>query len=872
LGDLRATLQTTLGDAYQIERELGGGGMSRVFVATETSLGRRVVVKVLPSELAAGVSIDRFRREIALAASMQHPHIVPLRAAGASAEPLWFTMPYIEGQSLRARLARGGELPIAEAVRILREVADALAYAHRHGVVHRDIKPENVLLSEGHAMVMDFGVAKAISDSTAAGVRMTDAGVALGTPTYMSPEQASADPQVDHRADIYAFGVLAFELLTGQPPFAGASAAQVVRAHLTETAPSVATLRDAVPPLLADLVARCLVKRAADRPQSAEELLSALDTLTTPTATLPYVSGAGVPVARWKAWLRWASATVVVLGVGIAALYLKSRTSPSTRPRVVVAPFTNATGDKSFDEHGTIFASLAQDAFMRTELFDVADFRALTISTDNAKAVTVGQGPSGVRAYAAAAGATRVLTGSIFKLGDSLEFRATIVDPKDGTILVAVDPVRVPAMEPMPGMERLAQQAAGALATTTNSTTKGAFVGATHMPMFRAYREFNAGVEAFSVSDYENASLRFQAALAADPAFLSARVWLVRCYNMLMRLPKATVTRDSVVSMARALNARRAELSPLDQAVVEASNYAFDGRMDLRLGSMRRAARIWPDRYATNLVMSLNYAGRPREALEVANTMDPTRGFLRGWVTHYGTLLEAHLLMGDASSALKAGLLGRAQHPNRKVSVCIQAIALAASGRTREADSLIAEMPETEELGLVGSCRDLYALYVMSWRPATEGSNAARAQLAWLESDEGLAASGGAPDRATIWKYASFLRDSTRSLAMADSLARANPTDQVALLRVALAHAIAGHRALALQKEQEALALPASKVDNGAIAYWRSQVAAQFGDRSRAVELIREAAPHGYWLIRYLYEPNWRPLHGYAPFEALIVR
>ena len=207
MADVRARIQVALGGGYRVERELGGGGMSRVFVAEEIALGRRVVVKVLPPEMGAGVNAERFRREIQLAASLQHPHIVPLLNAGQTDDLVWYTMPLIEGQSLREKLTREGELPVGDAVRILRDVADALAFAHQRGVMHRDVKPDNVLLSGRHAVVTDFGVAKAISE--AAGSSLTSAGVALGTPAYMAPEQATASPAVDHRADIYALGAAA---------------------------------------------------------------------------------------------------------------------------------------------------------------------------------------------------------------------------------------------------------------------------------------------------------------------------------------------------------------------------------------------------------------------------------------------------------------------------------------------------------------------------------------------------------------------------------------------------------------------------------------------------------------------------------------
>ncbi len=222
MAELRDRLQSALGPAYRVESELGGGGMSRVFLAEEVRLGRSVVVKVLPPEMAAGVSAERFEREIQLAAKLQHPHIVPLLTAGAKGDLLYYVMPHIAGESLRSRITHERALPVGETVRILRDVCDALAYAHGHGVVHRDVKPDNVLISGKHALVTDFGVAKAVSISSGAGT-LTSLGMALGTPAYMAPEQAAGDPNVDHRADLYAVGALGYELLAGRTPFGGLS-------------------------------------------------------------------------------------------------------------------------------------------------------------------------------------------------------------------------------------------------------------------------------------------------------------------------------------------------------------------------------------------------------------------------------------------------------------------------------------------------------------------------------------------------------------------------------------------------------------------------------------------------------------------------
>src|SRR6185503_19532387 len=235
MGDLRTQLQAALGDAYTLERELSGGGMSRVFVASDATLRRSIVVKVLPPELAADVSVARFQREISLAARLQHPHIVPLLGTGDAGGLPYYTMPFVDGETLRDRLTRGGELPVGEAVRLLREIATALAYAHEKGVVHRDVKPENVLLTGGIALVTDFGVAKAlIASATAADGGLTSVGVSIGTPAYMSPEQVAADPNVDHRADLYALGMVAYEMLAGQAPFAGRPVQALLSAHITD--------------------------------------------------------------------------------------------------------------------------------------------------------------------------------------------------------------------------------------------------------------------------------------------------------------------------------------------------------------------------------------------------------------------------------------------------------------------------------------------------------------------------------------------------------------------------------------------------------------------------------------------------------------
>jgi Tol biopolymer transport system component len=306
-----------------------------------------VALKVLRPDLAATLGSDRFLREVRIAANLQHPNILAVYDSGEAGGFLYYVMPYVEGPSLRDRLSQHGEMPVAEAARILRDVADALTAAHAKGIVHRDIKPENIMLSGRHALVADFGVAKAVSEATGRQT-LTTAGVALGTPTYMAPEQAAADPHTDHRADLYAFGVMAYEMLTGQPPFVGATPQAVLAAHMAEAPVTVTQRRPTIPPPLALLIMRCLAKKPADRPQTAEELLPVLEMLATssggmtPTHTQPVPAVLAVPAAVKRRRL------LVATGIGVAVIALGVLVMQSFRHRplsITISDVTQVTAE-----------------------------------------------------------------------------------------------------------------------------------------------------------------------------------------------------------------------------------------------------------------------------------------------------------------------------------------------------------------------------------------------------------------------------------------------------------------------------------------------------------------------------------------------
>jgi serine/threonine-protein kinase len=332
---------------YSVEREITGGGMSRVFLATEVALARRVVIKILPPGIAAEMNRERFRREIQFAARLQHPHIVPLLAAGEEEDLLYYTMPYIEPSPRGVTF--GERLSVADAVDVLRDVTDALAYAHREGIVHRDIKPANVLLRDGHALVTDFGVAKALAsalDASADDSRVgtmapvTTTGLAIGTPAYMAPEQLAGDVTADHRVDIYALGLFAYELLTARRPFTGPSPQAMLAAQLTATPVPIAETRRDVPPVLVTLIDRCLEKDAHRRPASAEAVLEVLKTLDISGTTRQLEGSLNTPpIARQRRFARIVPAlagATVLFAAGIVGSVMRNRPTAPSPPAVSV--------------------------------------------------------------------------------------------------------------------------------------------------------------------------------------------------------------------------------------------------------------------------------------------------------------------------------------------------------------------------------------------------------------------------------------------------------------------------------------------------------------------------------------------------------
>ena len=436
-------LKTALNDRYRIERELGGGGMSRVFLATETALGRTVVIKIVAPGLLEGAAAERFTREVKVAARLQQANIVPLLSAGEADGLAYYTMPFVDGLSLRARLTTGGPMPIAEATQILRDVAKALAYAHAQGVVHRDIKPENVLLSGGTAIVTDFGIAKALNASRTSedsegslnftAETLTSAGSSLGTPAYMAPEQAVGSP-VDFRADLYSWGVMAWELLAGAHPFGGRTTAQqLVAAQIAERPMSLATKNPAVPKALADIVMQCLEKDPPARPASATDLLVALDSASTPEARLSVASPE--PISTPRPMRLVAGLAVVAILVVAATFALKSRAGGTTASAtnadssissIAVLPFVNTGGDPRDEYFGDGMTDELAHALSKIEGLRLAG----RSSSYSFKGKSVPAKEIGTTLDVGA-----IIEGTVRRSGETLRVTAQLTSTRDGRVL-----------------------------------------------------------------------------------------------------------------------------------------------------------------------------------------------------------------------------------------------------------------------------------------------------------------------------------------------------------------------------------------------------------------------------------------------------
>ena len=634
-----------LADRYAIERELGRGGMATVYLATDKRHHRSVALKVLQPELAAALGTQRFLREIEVAAALTHPHIVPLHDSGEAGGFLFYVMPFIEGESLRERLIRDGTLPVAEAIRIAREVAEALEYAHAHGVVHRDIKPENLLLSSGHAVVSDFGIARAIG--VAGGGQLTEVGAAVGSPKYMSPEQVEGDPALDGRSDIYSLGCVLYEAVTGTTPFGGTTSMGMMVRRLMDTPPPMRSVRPDVTPALEAVVRKAMARIPAERFATATELISALAALEAGT------SGSVAAAAREE------------------------------KASLAVLPFVNL----SPDPENEYFSDGITDELMGA-LGKLPGLRvAARASSFSFKGKERDLRDIGQRLRVGA-----VLEGSVRKAGNRIRISAQLVDVNEGYQLWSETYER-DLRDVFAVQDEIARTIAAELKLKLLAAGEAALVkpATSNLEAYTCYLQGRYFTQTRTPKGLKRAVTYYEQAIALDPSYARAYAGLAECWALLGFFEFGDLLPRDTLPKARAAAAKALELDPtLGEAHIIRGIIAmiYEWEWDRAESELRHGLELKPDSPLghTWYAIFLSSQGRFEQGIQqarIGEALDPLS-------------LSIHLVVGRClywarrfDEALTSILATLEMDPGNALTQLWLARTYLATGRPREAAAIL---------------------------------------------------------------------------------------------------------------------------------------------------------------------------------------
>ena len=618
-------LRARLADRYRIERELGRGGMATVYLAEDLKHHRKVAIKVLHTEISAVLGPDRFLREIETTANLRHPHILPLFDSGDAGEHggkqgslLFYVMPLAEGESLRDRLNREKQLPVDDALRIAREVADALSYAHGRGIIHRDIKPENILLESGHAVVADFGIAKAVR--AAGGEALTETGLSLGTPVYMSPEQAAGEADLDGRSDLYALACVLYEMLAGQPPFTGATAEALVRQHMVVDAPPVTNYRPAVPAAVAAALQRALAKVPADRFNPVAQFSEALRAAPS-VATPPSASG-GRSFRRPAALL--AGLVVVAAIVGFLLWHRAPSRAPTGTASVAVLPFVDLSPDRTSAYFG--------DGISETLINALANVPGLSVAA-RTSAFAFRDKREDVREIGRQLGVATVLEGSVQRAGNHLRVTAQLIKTSDGLHLWSQSFDRG-TDDIFAVQDEVARAVVSALQLrlVTASDSGGTRGGTQSAEAYDAYLLGRYHWNRRTTEGMIDATAAFRKALALDSNY--ALAWSGLADSYVLSIPEEYnvpgIDRDSTLVRAEAAARRAIALAPrLGEAYASLGEILeYRDRREEARNAYRRAIALAPG-YATGhqwyayYLAGVNRWDEAIREMEIAHRLDP---------------------------------------------------------------------------------------------------------------------------------------------------------------------------------------------------------------------------------------------------------
>jgi hypothetical protein len=881
--DFESTLRGELAGRYALERELGRGGMATVYLADDTRHHRQVAIKILHPELGAVLGAERFLREIGIAARLSHPHILPLHDSGTldlglGRPVLFYVMPYVAGRSLRERLREELQLPIPEALGIAREVADALEHAHRQGVIHRDIKPENILLADGQAVLADFGIARALD--VAAGDRLTETGLSIGTPAYMSPEQSAGAARLDGRSDIYALGCVLYEMLGGQPPFSGPTPQAILARHAMDPVPSLRTLRPTVPRALAQVVTQALAKVPADRFPTARAFAEALassayavpeDEWT--TAVVPTRRGAG----RRRRWLLAATAGAAMAVAAGLASWLWRKPVELDPGRVLVLPFQNRTSDSTLDALGDVAADYVARGLRDANeswstVREVVDAR-LQADGGTARKLT----PSAARVLATDAGSGTIVLGAYDRApGDSVHFQAEVLDTRTGRALRLIGPVSAPVQTPLAALTGVRTRVMAAVSSLLDLS----FSEETSLPeTYEALKEYKAGDEALlhcqgDAGCEAQGIAHMRRAAAIDSNFtmplasLAFRFMWSNC--------------GLVDSIAAELRPRFQRLPAEDGTQLSIATFLCHGDLPNALDRARGGADNNPgnENMADWKAMLLLSSNRPREVIPILASRDQSRAREPGLTLPL--LLGAYHRLGQYDSALAFIARMRRSQVNtnmdlRGLYLGEEAASLAALGHVAQAAKvmdLIIRQLGAEQQGLtVVHLLEGVGLELSAHGQAAAAQQAFDRAIAWLraQSPDQQAAPDARRELAGVLKSAGRWDE---ALVLYRSVAAADSGDVGARAALGVLAARRGDRAEAEEVERGLTAWGRRKrgaEDEAWSLYERARIAGLLGEQARAMGLLRQAAQKGFsgWRVAHR-DPDLAPLRADPAFQEWI--
>jgi tetratricopeptide (TPR) repeat protein/TolB-like protein len=848
-------LRTALPDRYTIEREIGRGGMATVYLATEDHPHREVALKVLSPEVATHVMRERFLREIDVISKLIHPHIVPVYAAGDADGLLYYVMPYIKCESLGHRLARGEKLPVPLALRIAQEVAGALHYAHEAGVVHRDIKPANILLQDDHALVADFGIARAVGD--AGGQQLTQAGLAMGTPAYMSPEQWSASGDIDGRSDLYSLGCVLLEALGGDP--AGISPAE--RISSVSKAVRTAAGADRTTGGLTNALERALALNPGERFHTAAAFAEALNRSDPGRVTVEVGAKKHRPT---KGGLLVMMA--IVVGAVIVGTMLPSGgpSDDAGPPRVVVAAFENQTGDATLAPIGPMTADWITQGLSQTGLVEVLG--NLSAMASSAEAGTGAPGSESVQMLANQSGADVVISGRYYKQGSNIQFQGQITDAHDQTLISAIDPVLVPVDSPLVAVEELRQRVMGALALRFDERLSSWALASNQPPSYDGYREYMEGMSIF---------MQQLNGEAAVPHLLRAAELDTNFVTPLLFAAFASASGggwELADSLGQVVDAKRDRLIPLEAFTLDWVIGMTHGDYPAALAGMRQAVIIAPSSEMYTLVAITALAmNRPREALDALDQIDPESGLMRGFFMHWTNITTALHLLGEHRRELAEARRGLELYPGNPFMTVNMTRAFVALGRLDEAVEALGDQPSPPPTHWVAAGEDaLITALEMTAHGHPEEAYAIRTwAIDWFETlePETLA------EPLYRYGYARLLYFQERWQQAADlfqALAEEQPDSVSFRGYLGSTAARMGDREMAMQISDSLAALD-GPFRFGAVPYWQARIAAVLGDRELAVSKLRRALDEGFQVSDAFHrDGDLIMLRGYEPFDELL--